>query len=76
MSSNSMMERKDKIKDYNHKYYSNHKSKWYMPHRCECGGKYVLANKPKHMMTKRHQMYLINSQIEPLEEILHLKLFP
>ena len=38
-------------------------------HRCECGGKYIQANKPRHLRTAKHLRYLDDERERLLEQL-------
>jgi hypothetical protein len=41
-------------KEYNNEYYENNKERLSQKFDCECGGKYIRANKSNHIKTKLH----------------------
>lgn len=48
---------KDKILEYNKKYFSVHNPN--EKFNCDCGGKYSRANKSKHILSNKHLKFLI-----------------
>ena len=53
---------KERINAKKKQYYNNNKeqinAKSKQKHDCECGGKYITANKSRHMKTKKHQAFI------------------
>jgi len=49
---------KDNIQQYKKRYYTENKEKLKQKFNCLCGGKYILANKLRHLKTKLHIDYL------------------
>ena len=49
---------KEKIKERKKIYYEKNKQKFNDKFNCECGGKFTMQNKLRHIKTKKHQNYL------------------
>jgi len=51
-------------KTYQHSYYINKKTKLTATLYCECHGRYSIANRSNHILTKLHQQYLFTLKNE------------
>ena len=52
---------KEQIKQYQSKYREDHKEERNMKHNCNCGGKYTLPSKARHIKSKKHQKYITDN---------------
>ena len=51
-------DRKAYDKEYNRKYYLEHRDYWFKRHTCVCGVVYDTSHKWRHMKTKKHQEFM------------------
>lgn len=61
------IEKKEKLRQYQRKYYQNNKEiikikakiRNFNNHTfCDCGGRYTITNKTRHLQSKKHSIYL------------------
>ena len=59
---NKTANRQEYDKKYNQKYYTEHKDYWKTLYEtkidCDCGSKYDLTHKARHLKSKKHQTYV------------------
>ena len=54
--------------EYSKKYYETHKEKWLGHKKCDiCGGNYIMSNKKRHIDSKKHQLALVQKEVEDLK---------
>lgn len=60
---NKIADRKAYDKEYNSKYYKEHRNYWLDYHDCECGSRFNLSHKSRHNATKKHRLFVENRKI-------------
>jgi hypothetical protein len=51
-------ENREQMHAYSRKYYDKHKEEINAKHSCDCGGRYAMLHKSRHIKSKKHQDYI------------------